>query len=404
MKKTSVAIIFLTVLIDLIGFGLLLPLVPVYSEHFGASGWEIGAIMASYSAMQFVFAPIWGRISDRIGRRPILLASTSCACLSYVIFALGSRQTGSTALWLILASRIFAGICGANITVAQAYIADITPPEHRSARMGLIGMAFGLGFVLGPVIAGFTSHIWGITAPGWAAASLCAINFIWAFARLGESWKPSAHAETQRPHLEHWLHVYRSPRLNLLVGVFFLATFCFASFETTIGLLIIAKFNLTTDKATTMVSWVIAYCGVLGALTQGGIRPLVKRLGEPRLIAISLLIAGVGIGLIPFVSGWGLMLVALAIFSIGASMCRPPVFGMISILTPAHEQGATMGVSQGTGSLARIIGPVFATGVFVYHHSIPYVVCSVLCFVTALAAQVLLASRPVPSPVMAEKI
>src|SRR5581483_11285544 len=404
MKKTSVAIIFLTVLIDLIGFGLLLPLVPVYSKHFGAGGWEIGAIMASYSAMQFVFAPIWGRFSDRVGRRPILLASTSCACVSYVIFALGSRLEGSTALWLILASRIFAGICGSNITVAQAYIADITPPENRSARMGLIGMPFGLGFVLGPVIAGFSSRLWGITAPGLAAAGLCAINFLWAFACLGESWKPSAHAETQRPHLEHWLHVYRSPRLNLLVGVFFLATFCFASFETTIGLLIMVKFHLTIESATTSVSWVIAYCGVLGALSQGGIRPLVKRFGEPKLIALCLFIAAIGMGLIPFVNGWGLLLVALAIFSIGAAMTRPPVFGMISILTPAHEQGATMGVAQGTGSLARIVGPVFSTGVFAYHHSVPYVICSALCFVTAFAAQVLLGSKPVQAPAMADKI
>src|SRR5262249_48844535 len=155
-----------TVLIDLIGFGLLLPLIPVYSQNFGATGWEIGAIMASYSAMQFLFAPIWGRLSDRIGRRPILLASTACACGSYVIFALGSGFGGSTALWIILASRIFAGICGANITVAQAYIADITPPENRSARMGLIGMAFGLGFVLGPPLGGFSSQKFGITAPG----------------------------------------------------------------------------------------------------------------------------------------------------------------------------------------------------------------------------------------------
>src|ERR1700722_12163963 len=157
MRKTSVAIIFLTVLIDLIGFGLLLPLIPVYSQKFGATGWEIGAIMASYSAMQFLFAPIWGRLSDRVGRRPILLSSTACACLSYVIFAIGSSFAGKTALVVILCSRIFAGICGANITVAQAYIADITPPENRSARMGLIGMAFGLGFVLGPPLGGFSS-------------------------------------------------------------------------------------------------------------------------------------------------------------------------------------------------------------------------------------------------------
>ena len=398
MRKTSVAIIFLTVLIDLIGFGLLLPLIPVYSKNFGATGWQIGAIMASYSAMQFVFAPIWGRLSDRIGRRPILLSSTACACVSYVIFAIGSHYEGTTALMVILASRIFAGICGANITVAQAYIADITPPENRSARMGLIGMAFGLGFVMGPPLGGFSAKYFGISAPGWTAAGLCAINFIWAFARLGESWRPSAHYETQRPHLEHWMHVFRMPRLNLLVATFFLATFCFASFETTIGLLIIDRFHIDTQKALTQVSWVIFYCGLIGALVQGGVRRLVKKFGEPRLVAGSLFIASVGIGIIPFVSGWPLLLTALGIFSVGSSLTRPPVFGMISNLTPPHEQGATMGVAQGTGSVARIVGPVFATGVFHYDPSIPYVACAILCFVTAFAAWHLLVGAKPPAP------
>jgi MFS family permease len=405
MRKTSVPIIFLTVLIDLIGFGLLLPLIPVYCKNFGATGWEIGAIVASYSAMQFLFSSVWGRLSDRVGRRPVLLSSTACACLSYVIFAIGSHFTGSTALLIILASRIFAGICGANITVAQAYIADITPPEQRSARMGLVGMAFGLGFVLGPPLGGLSSQKFGISAPGWVAASLCAINFIWAFARLGESWKPSAHYETQRPHFEHWMHVLRMPRLNLLVAIFFLATFCFACFETTIGLLIIQKFNIDTKKALGTVSWTILYCGLVAAVSQGGVRPMVKRLGEPRLIAVSLFLAAIGLALIPFVNGWPAFLLVLAVFAIGSNMTRPPVFGMISILTPAHEQGATMGVAQGAGSLARILGPVFATGVFVFHPSVPYLVCAVLCFILSLVAARFLhqSKAAAPAPAMAAK-
>jgi len=158
--------------------------------------------------------------------------------LSYVIFAIGSGCSGNVALIVILCSRLFAGICGANITVAQAYIADITPPEKRSARMGLIGMAFGLGFILGPVLGGVSSKYIGLTAPGWVAASLCALNFIWASARLAESWQPAAHFITQRPHLEQWWHVLRTPRLNLLIAIFFLATFCFACFESTLPLLL----------------------------------------------------------------------------------------------------------------------------------------------------------------------
>src|SRR5216117_969058 len=145
MRKPSLLVVFLTVFIDLIGFGIVLPLLPIYSDQFGASGLFVGVIMASFSAMQFIFAPAWGRLSDRIGRRPVLLVSTAGAAASYLVFAFGSGLTGQTALLVILGSRMLAGICGANITVAQAYIADITPPEERSRRMGLIGMASASG-------------------------------------------------------------------------------------------------------------------------------------------------------------------------------------------------------------------------------------------------------------------
>src|SRR5437867_3409261 len=157
MRKPSVLVIFLTVFIDLIGFGIVVPLVPVYSTHFGAHGVVIGIIIASFSAMQFLFAPIWGRLSDRHGRRPILLLSTAGAAGSYVLFALSSgMENHVTALWLMVLSRMFAGLCGGNITVAQAYIADITPPEERSKKMGLIGMAFGLGVIVGPALGGIS--------------------------------------------------------------------------------------------------------------------------------------------------------------------------------------------------------------------------------------------------------
>jgi MFS family permease len=389
MKKKSVGIIFLTVLIDLIGFGLILPLIPIYANSFKAGGAIIAVIFTSYSLMQFLFAPLWGRLSDRIGRRPVLLTSTACACVSYVIFAVGSGlESKALALWIMLASRLFAGICGANITVAQAYIADITPPEQRSARMGLVGMAFGLGFILGPVLGGLSAKYFGLTGPGWTAAALCAINFVWASLMLAESWQPAEHFQTQRPHLEQWWHVLRMPRLNLLVGIFFLATFCFSSFETSIGLLVEKNFHIAEqrglDSVLGTVSWLIAYCGLIGALAQGGLlRRMVKKMGEPKLIAASLFMAAMGIAVLPFLMTWGTLLVALAVFSFGSSMTRPPVFGMISILTPAHEQGSTMGVAQGVGSLARIAGPFFAIGIFGKDHlPIPYLCCAGLCLVT----------------------
>src|SRR5437667_2398224 len=256
MKRPSVFIVFLTVFIDLIGFGIVLPLLPIYSKTFGAGGWQIGLLMASYSVMQFLFSPVWGRLSDRIGRRPVLLVSTAGAAVSYSVFALGSGFNGQVALAVLLVSRMFAGICGANITVAQAYIADITPAEDRSRRMGLIGMAFGLGFIFGPALSsmslsGFTIQPlgirfdgFGLQGPGWVAASLCAANFLFAFSRLPESWRPNSEQVKPRPRLSQWLHTLNQPKVGLLIGLFFLATFCFTCFEMTLGLLMRVNFCL----------------------------------------------------------------------------------------------------------------------------------------------------------------
>ena len=169
------AVIFLIVFIDLIGFGIVLPMLPVYAEHFGASGFIIGIIVASFSVMQVIFSPFWGRLSDRIGRKPVILISVSTGMLSYLLFAWGSAQEGNTALFFILTSRLFAGACGGNINVTQAYIADITPAKNRIAGMGLIGMAFSLGLISGPAIGALSAH-WGIAAPPTVAAILSSMS------------------------------------------------------------------------------------------------------------------------------------------------------------------------------------------------------------------------------------
>ena len=409
MRKPSVLVIFLTVFIDLIGFGIIVPFIPSYGEHFGARGFVIGVIFASYSAMQFVFSPIWGRLSDRHGRRPILLISTAGACLSYVLFA---RATGvanhNVALWLIVLSRVFAGTCGGNITVAQAYIADITPPADRSKRMGLIGMAFGLGFILGPAVGAVSLRHLGETGPGWVAAGLCAANFLLAFFILTESHRPDSAQAPPRPHLDQWLHTLGQPKVGFLVITFFLATFCFSCFESTLSLLIGANFHLDFKRDATSAStvgYLFVYCGLIGALVQGGaIGRLVKKLGEPKLIALSLVLTAVSFALVPFLKGssrltwavlvqhqglpWVWLLLVLALLSVGTSLTRPPLFGMLSNLTSSSEQGATIGVAQGAGSLARIFGPLFANGLLPYSPPLPYLVCAVVLLgTTALVVQ-----------------
>jgi len=396
-KGPSLGIIFLTVLVDLIGFGIVLPLLPVFTEDFGGSGLVVGLIMAVYSAMQFLLAPLWGRLSDRIGRRPVLLVSTAAASLSYVVFAWGCTLQGTAALWIFFVSRLCAGACGANITVAQAYVADITPPSDRSRRMGLIGMAFGLGFVFGPALGAVAVRLFGIAGPGWAAAAICLANFVLAFALLEESWTPQTRHVRKRPHLEHWRRTLGSPAIGLLVGVFFLSTFCFACFETTLGLLVNANFQLDPQRPhdAQIIGYLFAYCGLLGAAVQGGlIGRLVQTLGEARVIALSLLLVAVSFVTLPFARSWSSLIVVSSLLAVGASLVRPPLFGLISRLTPPTEQGATLGVAQSAGSLARIFGPVFAGSLLGVHlpiaqfalpyGSLPYLVCGALALATAL--------------------
>ena len=407
-RKPSILVVLLTVFIDLVGFGMVVPLVPMYSRHYGASGWMIGAIIASFSAMQFIFSPIWGRLSDRHGRRPILLISTAGASLSYVLFAVASGIHNPTfALAALLLSRAFAGACGGNITVAQAYIADITPPENRSKRMGLIGMAFGLGFIFGPAISGIALKFGGATAPGWTAATLCALNFVLAYKILAESLQPGSGHAGNRPRFAQWGHTLSQPKIGLLILIFFLATFAFSCFESTLPLLVNDNFKLgftmaNTQPATTVIS-LFVFCGVIGAFIQGGmIGRMVKLMGEPKLIALSLLLTGIALALLPFVKGdgplkwravlhladgpWIKMLLVLALLSVGSSLTRAPLFGLLSNLTPANEQGATIGVAQSAGALARIVGPIFAASFYVHIPMLPYVVCGGISILAALLA------------------
>jgi DHA1 family tetracycline resistance protein-like MFS transporter len=418
-RKPSILVVFLTVFMDLIGFGIVVPLVPMYSREFGASGWLIGAIIASYSAMQFLFSPIWGRLSDQRGRRPVLLMSTAGATLSYVLFAVGSGFSNHhLALAALLVSRMFAGACAGNITVAQAYIADITPPENRSKRMGLIGMAFGLGFIFGPAISGVALKYGGPTAPGWTAAALCAANFLLTFAILVESLRPDSGHASNRPRFAQWAHTLGQPGIGLLILIFFLSTFAFSCFESTLPLLVSDDFKLGVifdgTRPVTTVTSLFVFCGIIGAFIQGGlIGRMVKLMGEPRLIALSLVLTGIALGLLPFIKGdgplkwravltgadlpWIKMLLALALLSVGSSLTRAPVFGLLSNLTAAQEQGATIGVAQSAGSLARILGPMFAATLYVHIPALPYVTCAVVSVLAGFLAATLLAKRHRPA-------
>src|SRR5277367_3362498 len=391
-RKPSLLVIFLSVFIDLIGFGIVLPLLPGYAEDtfsqtFSQKGLVIGAIIASFSAMQFFFAPVWGKLSDRIGRRPVMLISNLGAAGSYALFAVASGMSGTTGLLWILASRIFAGICGANLSVASAYIADISPPEKRSARMGLIGMAFGLGFIFGPAIGAFSIEIFhSKEAPGFVAAIFCAANFILGWFILGESRKPSSEHVVARPKFAQWSHTLAQPKLGLLITIFFLATFCFTCFESTFPLLAKDQFAANEKNLTNRIGYFFTYAGIIAALVQGVIGKLVKKFGEPNLIFVSLIVFAVGLAGLPFAKTLPEILIVLALLAIGSGLNRPPVFGMISLNSSPHEQGANLGVAQSFGALARILGPIFAGSLFFVKPSLPYLICGGIALLTSFFA------------------
>lgn len=388
-------VIFLTVFIDLIGFGICLPLLPKYAERYGAHGWKIGAAMGVYSLMQLVFAPWWGQLSDRIGRRPVLLVSNFGSIVAYGLFGLSAQFVGETGFWILVGSRVFAGICGANLSVASAFIADVTTPEKRSKGMGLIGMAFGLGFILGPVLGSQAFKHFGLAGPGVVAAVICAINFVLGCIILPETRKKDAAPPVQRPRLEQIRHVLAMKEVGFLIGIYFLGTFAFTAFESTLPLLLDAKLKFDEEH----VGYVFAFCGIMAAMVQGGgIGRLVKSFGERRLIGASLIVVAISLVLMPLANTLATLLGALAVFAIGSGINRAPTMGLISQLSPADEQGTTLGVAQSAGTLARVLGPTVATTLYDLWLPAPYLACATIALLAGLLAALRLMGSTAKSP------
>jgi len=388
-------VIFLTVFIDLIGFGICLPLLPKYAERYGAQGWKIGAAMGVYSLMQLVFAPWWGQLSDRIGRRPVLLVSNFGSIVAYGLFGLSAQFVGETGFWILVGSRVFAGICGANLSVASAFIADVTTPEKRSKGMGLIGMAFGLGFILGPVLGSQAFKHFGLAGPGVVAAVICAINFVLGCIILPETRKKDAAPPVRRPRFEQIRHVLAMKEVGFLIGIYFLGTFAFTAFESTLPLLLDAKLKFDEEH----VGYVFAFCGIMAAMVQGGgIGRLVKSFGERRLIGASLIVVAISLVLMPLANTLATLLGALAVFAIGSGINRAPTMGLISQLSPADEQGTTLGVAQSAGTLARVLGPTVATTLYDLWLPAPYLACATIALLAGLLAALRLMGSTAKSP------
>lgn len=362
IPRASLLVLFLTIFIDLLGFGIVIPLVPYYARQFATSGAVIGAVVAVYSLMQFIFSPIWGRVSDRIGRRPILLISLAGSVAGYVVFAYAYNLT-----WLIIA-RVMDGISGANIGTAQAYIADVTTPENRAKGMGLIGAAFGLGFILGPPLGGILAS-WGESRgyaqnffPGVVAAALSLIAFLLAWFFLGESRpKDLAPSRGRLPQFdpEIWRFIRTHPLLPYLLSAVFLIIFAFAGMETSVTLHGRERFGLTARQ----LGYFFGLMGVVVATIQGGlIGRLTRRFGERALIIFGAIVLFSGLALVPSVYRIGLLYPVAVLIAMGQGLCHPSLTSLVSRSAPAREQGSILGFSSSMGSLARMTGP-FLTGV-----------------------------------------
>ncbi len=376
-----IVVVFLTVVLDLVGFGIVIPLMTFYAESFHASPWQVTLLMACFSLAQFFFAPIWGQLSDRIGRRPVMLISIALTAVSLAAFA--SAQS----LWMLYVFRTMHGMMTANISTAQACMADLTTPENRAKGMGLVGAAFGIGFTLGPFIGGEFSETGGVdtlSTPLWIAAGLSALNFVLALAFLPETRHPGSVA-AHRPISATAL--YRSvthPVMGLAIGLSFLTVFSFALMEST--------FTLFAEHAHGMkaqdVGRMFGLVGVIGIVVQGGlIGRLVKRFGEARLIPVGLGLLVVGVGLLPFAPNYGTLLCTFALIATGQGIANPCLQALISKAGSADEQGTVLGSSQSMGALARATGP--ALGGLLFSRiapAAPFLVASAIVAIAMLLA------------------
>ncbi len=386
MRRSPLAVLFLVVFVDLVGFGIVIPLLPRYAKDYDASGFEQGLLLAAFSAMQFLFAPVWGRLSDRVGRRPVLMVGLAGSVLAYTGFALAESYA------VLLASRMAAGVFGATIGTAQAYIADVTPGHERGRGMALIGAAFGIGFTVGPVIGGLAGEDHG-SLPGWLAVGLAASALLLAWRLLPE---PERHAAPRSGGLfgtGGLRHVLATPTLPLVILLQVAATFAFANFEATLSLLTQARFDYSPREN----GWLFAYVGVCLVVAQGAVvRRAMPRVGELNFCVLGTGLLTAGLAGLAWSASLGPLLASLGVTVFGFAMVTPSLSSLLSLRSPPAIQGEVLGLNQSGLSLARILGPLAGNLLLVRGDHLPSAVGAglmALCFLAALR----LRGLPAPS-------
>src|SRR5262245_11234542 len=340
-------IIFLTIFVNLIGFGIIVPLLPFYAETFGATPLVIGLLFAVFSVCQLIAAPALGELSDRYGRRPVLVFSLAGTVVSLAMLALAHS------VWMLFAARMVDGLSGGNVSTARAYIADITEPRDRARAYGFIGAAFGLGFILGPALGAVLSHV-SYTAPIWAAAALTLVATAMAWLGLPETVH-RARAGTGNP-FRFLPSLLSRPLVRRALAVDFLYWLSFAVFQTTFALFAARRFGFDAPHT----GYFLAAFGVLGVVIQGGfIRPIVRRIGDRPTFLVGLIFGALGLVACTAAHSVGAFALALLPLAIGIGLGHPTVASLVSLIAGGEEQGRVQGAASAVESLGRAIGPIW---------------------------------------------
>ncbi|MCH8546840.1 MAG: MFS transporter [Cryomorphaceae bacterium] len=388
MRRSPLLVLFVTIFIDLMGFGIIIPILPIFATQLGANGFIVGVVAMAYSLFQFLFAPFWGNLSDRIGRRPILLISIVIIACSYVLFA------HANTLLLLLLSRVLAGIGAANISAAQAYISDISKPEERVKNFGIIGAAFGLGFIVGPMIGGIIKDAYGVIWVGYFAALMSVFNFVLAYFLLRESLEEKSPDKPLFTNpLTSVIGGLRTKGIQLVLLLNFIFLLAFSKMQITATLLWHEHFHLNVKE----IGYVFAYIGLMATLIQGTLLGRLNNwLGEKKLLISGTIFTGIGLLALPLVPPplfVPLELLAITFLSIGSAFLNPTMSTAVSKLSSRHAQGMALGNLQAVGSLARTFGPLAGGALYDYHYSGPYIIGFALmmgCTVIAIKVSKLL--------------
>lgn len=349
--RKALLLVALTVFIDLVGFGLIIPALPTFAQELNADDLTVGLLIAVYSLMQFIFMPFWGRLSDKVGRKKILLTSLCFSSVGYLLWGFAANN-----LMLLFFARAIAGFGNANIAVAQAYIADVTTRETRAKGMGLIGAAFGLGFVLGPAIGGGMSAMGiGLASFGFVALGFSLLDLLFTAIYLPEPQKRSSAGADRFPMgASFYMETIQNPKLRVSLLIFFISTFAFANMEATLILLTNKQFQFTTVQNALM----FVYIGVLMVIVQGRlIHGLSKAYGEKKLITTGAFLIAIGLVMTPFSNNVAMLYVALAFLAFGSGFATPANQSLLSKLAPEEKMGGVLGIGQSLSTLGRIIGP-----------------------------------------------